>query len=108
MRRRTGNAPPRLGKMKTFTALVTVGHMSVGEWNRLVDGFDAEALAKQLQSAGAGYYQITIGQNSGYYLAPNSVYDRTTGITPSKCSRRDVVADLFDALDKRGIKLMVY
>jgi hypothetical protein len=82
--------------------------MSVGEWNRLVDGFDAEALAKQLQAAGARYYQITIGQNSGYYLAPNPVYDRLTGITPSKCSRRDLVADLFEALDKRGIKLMVY
>ena len=82
--------------------------MSVDEWNRLVDGFDVEGLAKQLQSAGARYYQITIGQNSGYYLAPNAAYDRLTGITPSKCSRRDLVADLAEALGRRGIKLMVY
>jgi hypothetical protein len=82
--------------------------MSVDEWNRMVDGFDAEALAKQLQAAGAGYYQISIGQNSGYYLAPNAVYDRLTGIAPSKCSRRDLVADLFEALSKRGMRLMVY
>ncbi len=82
--------------------------MSVGEWNKLIDGFDAEGIARQLQSVGAGYYQISIGQNSGYYLSPNAAYDRLAGIQPSKCSRRDLVADLYAALSKRGIKLMVY
>jgi hypothetical protein len=82
--------------------------ISVEEWNRMVDGFDVEALAKQLQAAGARYYQITVGQNSGYYLSPNPVYDRLTGIAPSKCSRRDLVADLSEALGRRGIKLMIY
>ncbi len=82
--------------------------MNVDEWNKLVDGFDVELMAKQLQSVGAGYYQISLGQNSGYYLAPNAAYDKITGVRPSKCSRRDLVADLYDALHKRGIKLMVY
>jgi hypothetical protein len=82
--------------------------MSVDEWNRLVDGFDAEGMARQLALVGARYYQISIGQNSGYYLSPNAAYDRITGIQPSKCSRRDLVADLYEALNKRGIKLMVY
>jgi len=82
--------------------------MSVEEWNRLVDGFDAEGIARQLEAAGAKYYQISIGQNSGYYLAPNATYDRLIGATTSKCSRRDLVADLYEALDKRGIRLMVY
>jgi hypothetical protein len=82
--------------------------MSVEEWNGLVDGFDAEAMAKQLATAGARYYQITIGQNSGYYLSPNATYDKLTGIRPSKCSRRDLVADLYEPLHKRGIRLLVY
>jgi hypothetical protein len=82
--------------------------MSVDQWNKLVDGFDVEGMAKQLQSGGARYYQISIGQNSGYYLAPNAAYDKIVGIQPSKCSRRDLIADLYDALSKRGIKLMVY
>jgi alpha-L-fucosidase len=82
--------------------------MSVEEWNRLVDGFDAEGIARQLETSGAKYYQISIGQNSGYYLAPNATYDRLTGATTSKCSRRDLVADLYEALHKRGIRLMVY
>jgi hypothetical protein len=82
--------------------------MSVEQWNKLVDGFDTEALAQQLGSVGAGYYLITIGQNSGYYLSPNAAYDKFVDIRPSKCSRRDLVADLYAALQKRGIKLMVY
>jgi hypothetical protein len=82
--------------------------MNVGQWNRLIDAFDAEGIAKQLQSVGAGYYQISIGQNSGYYLAPNPTYDKLTGIAPSKCSRRDLVSDLYNALHPKGIRLMVY
>lgn len=82
--------------------------MSVEEWNKLIDNFDVEALARQVQSIGASWYQISIGQNSGYYLAPNATYDKLTGISPSKCSRRDLVADLSRALHARGIRLMVY
>src|SRR6476469_268527 len=82
--------------------------MSVDEWNKLVDGFDVEGMAMQLQSAGVSYYQISIGQNSGYYLSPNPTYDKITGIQPSKCSKRDLVADLYAALHKRGIRLLVY
>jgi hypothetical protein len=82
--------------------------MTVDKWNSLIDGFDVEALANQLQSVGASYYLISIGQNSGYYLSPNATYDKLTGIRPSKLSHRDLVADLYTALHKRGIKLMVY
>ena len=81
---------------------------STEKWNELVDHFDVEGLAEQLRSVGAGYYLVTIGQNSGYYLSPNATYDKIAGIRPSKCSRRDLVADLYEPLHKRGIKLMVY
>jgi hypothetical protein len=82
--------------------------MDVDRWNRLIDAFDAERLAKQLASVRAGYYQITIGQNSGYYLAPNATYDQLVGITPSRCSQRDLVAELSDSLQSHGIPLLVY
>lgn len=77
-------------------------------WNKLVDGFDVEGMAKRLESVGAGHYQISIGQNSGYYLSPNPTYDKITGIQPSKCSHRDLVADFYEPLRQRDIKLMVY
>ncbi len=81
---------------------------SIEHWNGLIDHFDVEGLANQLQSVGAGYYLVTIGQNSGYYLSPNSTYDKFVGIEPSKCSLRDLIADLYEPLHKRGIRLMVY
>lgn len=77
-------------------------------WNALVDGFDVEGLAEQLRSVGAGYHVLTIGQNSGYYLAPNTTYDRLVGTQPSRLARRDLVSDLSAALRKRGIRLIVY
>jgi hypothetical protein len=91
-----------------WRARVDRERMSVETWNDMVDHFDVEGLAKQLSLVGAGYYLVTIGQNSGYYLAPNAVYDRFVGISPSKCSRRDLIADISAALKPYGIKLMVY
>ena len=82
--------------------------MDVNLWNKLVDRFDVEGMAKRLESVGAGHYQLSIGQNSGYYLSPSAAYDRITGNVPSKCSRRDLVADFYEPLHKRDIKLMVY
>ena len=65
--------------------------MTVEQWNKMADGFDVEGMAKRLEQVGAGHYQLSIGQNSGYYLSPNAVYDRIVGIAPSKCARRDLV-----------------
>src|ERR1700690_3617369 len=74
-----------------WIARTTHEPMTIERWNALVDHFDVDTLAEQLKSAGAAYYQISIGQNSGYYLSPNATYDRLTGIKPGKCSRRDLV-----------------
>jgi hypothetical protein len=82
--------------------------MTVDLWNKLIDSFDVEGMAKRLESVGAGHYQLSLGQNSGYYLSPNPVYDKITGIQPSKCSHRDLIADLYEPLHKRDIKLMAY
>ncbi|MGQ9524155.1 MAG: discoidin domain-containing protein [Armatimonadota bacterium] len=91
-----------------FTHYLTGADTTVDEWNRMVDGFDVEGLAQQLESVGAKYYFITLGQNSGHYCAPNATYDQFVGITPSKCSRRDLVSDLYTALSRGGISLLVY
>lgn len=88
--------------------LASSPQLPAAEWNRLIDGFDVENLANQIQSVGAGHFVITLGQNSGHYLSPNSAYDSFVKIHPSKCSRRDLVADLYTALARRHISLMVY
>jgi hypothetical protein len=78
------------------------------EWSRRIDAFDVDGLADQLAHIGAGYFFLTLGQNSGFYLSPNATYDSIVGHTPSHCSRRDLVADLAAAVRGRGLRMMVY
>lgn len=77
-------------------------------WNRQIDAFDVAGLAAQIESTGAPYFFLTIGQNSGHFLGPNETYDELTGIRPSKCSERDIVSELHDALGPLGVRLLVY
>jgi hypothetical protein len=82
--------------------------VTVDSWNARVDAFDAEGLAAQLESIGAGYLGLTVGQNSGYYCSPNAAYDRIVGHNPSRCSRRDLMAEVARALERRGIRFLAY
>ncbi len=75
----------------------------------LIEQFDVSALAAQLEKAGAKYFVITLGQNSGYYNSPNATYDRYTGYaTGERCAKRDLPLDLSRVLEPKGIKLMLY
>ncbi len=98
----------RDAKWGVFMHYLTDKETTSAEWNAMIDGFQTEALAEQLSSVGASYFVITIGQASGHFCAPNAVYDGIAGVFPSKCSRRDLVSDLYDALSPKGIRLMVY
>ena len=98
----------RDAKWGVFMHYLGTPEESADDWNRRIDGFDVDALAAQLAELGAGYFFITIGQNSGHYCAPNESYDSIVGIEPSKCSKRDLVSDLYEALARVGIPLMVY
>lgn len=95
-------------KWGVFTHYLTSPETSASDWNKMVESFDVKILAEQLQSIGARYYFITIGQNSGHYCSPNKVYDEFVGIRPSKCSERDLVKDIYEVLNPIGIKVMVY
>jgi hypothetical protein len=82
--------------------------LTAEQWNAQIDAFDVKGLAAQLAAIQAPYFFLTLGQNSGFYLSPNSTYDRLTGIRPSKCSRRDIVAELIEALRPHGIRMCAY
>jgi hypothetical protein len=75
----------------------------------LVDQFDADGLAGQLESIGARYLLFTLGQDAAYYNAPNAAYDKLVGYAPGeRCARRDLPLELHRALSAKGIKLMLY
>ncbi len=75
----------------------------------LVKEFDVEGLSRQLETLGAKYFVLTLGQNSGFFNAPNAAYDRYTGYAPGeRCSTRDLPLDLYRVLQPKGIRLMLY
>ncbi len=77
-------------------------------WNEVVNSFDTDGLADQLEEIGARYLFITMGQLSGFFCTPNQTYDEIVGRRPSKCSERDLIADLYQALEPRGNRLLTY
>jgi hypothetical protein len=86
----------------------TKAPLTLDEWNARVDSFDVEGFAQQVAETGAPYLFLTIGQNSGFYCAPNATYDQIVGAKQSKCSRRDLIADIEAALRPHGVRMMVY
>lgn len=74
-----------------------------------VNSFDVKAFADGAAEAGAAYVVFTLGQNSGYYCAPNATYEKLAGYAPhERCAKRDLPMELADALAKRGIRFMLY
>jgi hypothetical protein len=78
-------------------------------WDECVREFDVERFAARMEEAGAGYVIFTMLQRSRFLIAPNATFDRLTGYRPGEaCATRDLVEDLYQALHKRGIPLMLY
>jgi hypothetical protein len=89
----------------------TLTNQGAGEtgWNECVDSLDVNRLAAQLAETGAHYLVFTVMQGTKYLCAPNATYNRLIGAKPGEaCSRRDLIGDLINALDKYGISLFLY
>ena len=98
-----------VGVMLHFLKAVFVPDGGSKEYNEVVNNFNVELFAENCKEAGANYVMFALGQNDGYYCSPNRAYDSIVGVAPGElCSRRDLPADLFKALNKRGIKMMFY
>ncbi|MEV6013287.1 alpha-L-fucosidase [Streptomyces sp. NPDC051976] len=85
-------------------------------WNTRVNNYDVQGVVQQLKSVHAGWLQIPVGQNTGYYDSPNATFDAL--VPPSSnpsdhypaslLSHRDLIKDLGTALHAAGLKFMVY
>lgn len=78
-------------------------------WDQCVREFDVEKFAARMEEARAGFVLITMMQQKRFLIAPNATFDRLTGYKPGEaCATRDLVEDLHQALNKRGIPLLLY
>jgi len=79
------------------------------EWNAAVDSFDVNRFASDAASTGARWVLFTSGQNSGYYVAPCAYMNSFSGYRPGeRCSNRDLLQDMGNALAARGLRLVIY
>lgn len=79
-------------------------------WDDILATFDVNAYVNDVRKSGASYVLLGLGQNSGYYLAPNKTYERIAGLKPGERtpSKRDLPMEIADALAPYGIKVMLY
>jgi hypothetical protein len=78
-------------------------------WDSCVNEFDVNLFAKQMHDIDAGYVVFTIQQGTKYMCMPNPTFEKLTGYKRGEAtSHRDLVIDLYNALHKYNIRLMLY
>lgn len=84
--------------------------MTAAQWNQFVDGFDVEGFARQMTEAKVGWVMFCIDDHYfAWPCSPNQAFSDYTGYPPGeKCARRDLILDLAEALNARGVKLICY
>ena len=84
--------------------------MTAEGWNRFVDGFDVNGFAQQMGEAKVGWVIFCLDDHYfAWPCAPNKAFSEFSGYAPGeKCSRRDLIMDLADALNPMGVKLICY
>lgn len=74
-------------------------------YDQAVREFDVEGFAEQVRQTGAGFVVFTTSHAQHFFPAPLESLDR---ILLGRTARRDLVADLADALNRREVKLFLY
>jgi hypothetical protein len=84
--------------------------MNADQWNQLVDGFDVKGFAQQMADAKVGWVMFCIDDHFfAWNCSPNKTFDKYTGYKPSeKGSRRDLISELAEALNAKGVRLICY
>lgn len=74
-------------------------------WPKMIDDFNVEKFADMVQSTGARYVIWSSVWRSYYFPAPIQTIEQ---IMPGHTSKRDLIGELADSLNRRNIKLMLY
>ena len=79
---------------------------TVETFSSVVDSFDVKKFAKVANEVGASWVLITMSQSTGVTCAPQTYMSELSGLNLGV--KRDLVLDVYDALEPYGIKLMLY
>jgi hypothetical protein len=95
----------RYGMMVHWTKQSAPLHGEPKSYEQAVADFDVEAFAETMKSTGAGFVVFTTSHAMQYFPAPLVSLNK---ILPGRTTKRDLPADLAAALNKRGMKLILY
>ena len=74
-------------------------------WSEAVRDFDVDGFAEQVQRGGAGFVVLVTAHMRWSFPAPLRSVD---ALLAGRTTQRDLIDDLATALEKRGIRLMLY
>ena len=74
-------------------------------YEQAVNAFDVGAFADMVQEAGAAWVVFTTTHGKYYFPGPLRTMD---AVVPGRTCRRDLIGELAGALNRRGIRLMLY
>jgi hypothetical protein len=74
-------------------------------YSEAVNAFDVDTFAKLISEIGAAYVILTLNHAHPHCPAPIQSWE---AIHPGSTTRRDLMGDIADALEKRGIRFLLY
>ena len=74
-------------------------------FQKSVEIFDVEVFANAIERTGAGWVTFTATHQGFYWPAPSKAIDK---ISPGRTTKRDLLGEIIEALDKRGIRTLLY
>lgn len=95
----------RYGLMFHWTSQCVQPDGSIKSYERAVIDFDVDRFANMAEETGAGYVFLTIGHAEQYCPAPIKSWEK---LHPGKTTQRDLITEMANALNARGIKLLCY
>ena len=95
----------RYGVMFHWDHNVQPRHGPKKPYAEAVRDFDVDAFADMVEDLGVGYVIFTLNHGNTQWPATIESWEK---LHPGWTTKRDLVGDMADALDKKGIKLIVY
>lgn len=93
------------GLMFQWTNRATPPSGAIKPWEQKVDDFDLEAFVDMVEQSGAAYVLWSVTWGNQYISAPIQALDN---ILPGRTTKRDLLGEMADALQAKGIKLIFY
>ena len=95
----------KYGLMFTWTAATFPQHGPNKPYAEQVRDFDVNRFANMVAGTGAGFVVFATSWSMYYFPGPIASWER---LVPGHTTSRDLIGELADALNARGIKLMIY